>query len=206
MRRTELRSPIIDGNKITFYLLKFHAKISILKNDKQIYFQATITDSKREDIILNFNTLEETITFIEETVKKCNNNIEVMDKYTEMNNIKMNSQTITLTKEEVKEALINHFGKEYKVSIEEKPYMFKDQLDVTYYLTKHNANIKPEDRVTIITNLGLKQALDEYLNNKYKIVDFKIITKEEDKNIYEGIELKVLDRIKEQRRRLYDRN
>ena len=79
MKRIELDHWYTIDNTLDISLMRFHVEIKILDN----YFQMELINSLRQTITLNFNTLEDAITFTETTVKKAHDYNEIIKKYEE---------------------------------------------------------------------------------------------------------------------------
>lgn len=220
MNRIELDHWYMKENELSISLMKFHAKIRILKNSQMIYYELNI---KGEDNLLTFNfySIEDAISFTEQIVAKSHDTKEVLEKYNLMfekeqfkspflvekdNN---EESTIQLTPDEVDQALIEYFGdgKSYRVSIKDELKLDKDKLNIKFYLIEHLDYDGIERGLkTMLTTSDLHMALNEYINfYNYELIDFKYIGGihrvgyffDEDKPHYDGIELKVKTRDKE---------
>ncbi len=204
----------VSGNSATISLPHLHAKFNVLKNDTFIYFQLIVTDSSMETLDLNFYTLEDVIMFTEDVVNKCFSKEDVLDKYQQMckggvfrlsGGMKPpKGNTITLTPDEVNQAIIEYFGskKNYRISVKEQVYIdFYGQQQINFYLTEHldYDGIK-KDIKCMLTEGDIKNALSAYVDfYSYELIDFKYIGGihrtgyyfDEDTPYYEGIKLNV---------------
>ena len=220
MNRIGLNHWYLEGNELSISLLNFYVEINILKNNQFIYFQTKVKDNEEKELTYNFYAIEDAISFTEKVVANCQNTKEVLVRYGEMfENDKFKSpdlkkkkeeeSKIILTPDEVDQAIIGYFseGKEYKVSIQEELLLNQDQLDLKFYLIEYldYDGIK-KDVKTMLTNGDLKKALNHYINfYNYELVDFKYIGGihrvgyyfDEDTPHYDGIELKVVPKVKE---------
>ena len=215
MEQMELK-PYVKDNQLSLSLLRFHVKINILSNSRCIYHQLTITDSERNTLTFNFYTLEDAIGFIQNIVNKSKDFNEIIHKYEEEyehNNFKgpkvepredQEKGIVTLSPEEVDEAIIGYFGegKEYRVSVKEELSVdFKGNPKIIFYLIEHlEYNGIKKDYSTILTESDLKKAFEYYLKDlDYDIINFKYIGGvhrtgyyvDEDKPHYEGIEIHI---------------
>lgn len=219
MKNIELNHWGVENNKASISLSHLHAKFNVLKNDEYIYFQLIVTDSNMQTLTFNFYTLEDVITFTENVVSKCWINEEVTSKYQQMlddgefrlpGGMKApKKEKITLTPNDVDEALIGYFGdgKNYRVSVrEELSVDFHGNPKILFYLTEHldQERIKNE---YLLTESDLKTALAHYVDfYGYDLNGFKYIGGvhrvgyyfDEDTPHYEGIELKVTPKEKVQ--------
>ena len=79
MKKLELNHWFIKDNKLDISLMRFYVEINIKDNK----FKMKVYDSNQETILLNFNTLEEAITYTENIINNCRNIEEILDKYNE---------------------------------------------------------------------------------------------------------------------------
>ena len=216
MSRIELNHWFVKDNQISISLMRFYVRINILKNSDTIYYQLTVINSNREEVTINFYTIEDAITFTEQIINKCNNNEEIINKYKMMfaNNEfaspykkeekESDKSIITLSPDEVDEAIIGYFGdsKNYRVSVENEIYLNGDQPIINFYLIEHFEYNKNK---ILLTKGDLKNALNDYIEfYGYELIDFKYVGGmhhtgyfiEENKPYYEGIELKVKEKAK----------
>ena len=193
-------------NSLTISLKKYFVYIDIKTNGCDISFQLKVIDNNNEQVIFSFETLEEAIVFTEDTISKCDNLYEIIEKYKEYynrnknNNIEEKSNKIILTPNEVDQALFEHFseGKDYQISIKEDLTIENNNPKISFYLIEHID--KDKEVSTLLTNEDLKNALNDYISfYNYKLIDFKYIGGihkvgyyfDNDTPYYEGIELKV---------------
>ena len=76
MEEIKLNNWNVKGNEMSISLLHFYVNISLQKGD-DIYFKLSIKDSNNKRLVLNFNTLEETIFFTENIINNCMNIDEI---------------------------------------------------------------------------------------------------------------------------------
>ena len=219
MTRIELNHWSMENNELSISLMRFYAKIKILKNDQTIYFQLFVKGHDEKELTFNFYTIEDAISFTEQIINKSKDSDEVLEKYTSMfeNDIfyspfqktKNNeTNTIELTPNEVDQAIIGYFGegKNYRVSSKHELSLYDNQINLRFYLVEHldYDGIK-RDNIIMLTEGDLKNALNHYINfYNYDLVDFKYIGGihrvgyyfDEDTPHYDGIQLEV--KIKEQ--------
>ena len=80
MKRLELNHWFSKDNNLNISLMRFYVEINIDNN----LFKMKIHDSNQNKVLLNFNTLEESISFTEDIINKCQNTQEITDKYNEL--------------------------------------------------------------------------------------------------------------------------
>ena len=80
MHKMEKNSWFLNKNELNISLMRFHVNIKILKNSDFVFFIWTITDNERNKLSLNFNSLEDAISFTEMINDKRNIN-EVIELY-----------------------------------------------------------------------------------------------------------------------------
>lgn len=228
MKNIELNHWGVENNKASISLPHLHAKFSILKNDEYVYFQLIVKDSNMKTLTFNFYTLEDVISFTENIVSKCWTNEEVVARYQQMyddgefrlpGGMKPpKKEKITLTSNDVDEALIGYFGdgKNYRVSVrEEVSEDFQREPKVLFYLTEHldYDGIK-RDVEYLLTDSDLKTALANYVGfYGYELIDFKCLWGtfngkyyKEDIPYYEGVELKVTTKEKSYQKTLVNKH
>ena len=83
MNRIELDHWYLKDNNMAIALLKFHVKIDIKKNNKEIYYQTNIKGEDK-NITVNFYTIEDAISFTEKVVANCKDTGEVANSYKTM--------------------------------------------------------------------------------------------------------------------------
>lgn len=80
MKRLELNHWFSKDNNLNISLMRFYVEINIEDN----LFKMKIYDSNQDKVLLNFNTLEESISFTEDIINKCHTTQEIIDKYNEL--------------------------------------------------------------------------------------------------------------------------
>ena len=81
MNRIYLDHWSINKNELSISLWKFYVKIKILHNDQTVYYQMYIKAHDNEELVFNFYTIEDAISFTEQIVNKCNDSSEVVKNY-----------------------------------------------------------------------------------------------------------------------------
>lgn len=224
MERINLDHWFVKDNKLSISLMRFYVSIDIHHNSRSIYHQLKVIDGNRDSLVFNFYTLEDALAFTENLINKCNTLNEVIAKYEEQfeqNKFKgprveqqddPKKGTITLTAEEVDEAIIGYFGsgKEYRVSSREELSLdFQGNPQINFYLIEHldyyGINKKNE---IMLTKTDIKNALAYYLEDlNCDIIDFKYLGGvhhtgmyiDEDTPHYEGIEVYIKEKEKNYR-------
>lgn len=81
MKKLELNHWFIKDDKLEISLLNLFASIEIAENNQNFFFRLLVIDQNRKTAIFNFFTLEEAVSFVEDKIKKCRNNEEVIYLY-----------------------------------------------------------------------------------------------------------------------------
>ncbi len=213
MKNINLKNWIIDGNNASVSLMNLYANVSVLKNDDYIFYELTVTENNMKSINLKFYSLEDVVFFVEDNIKKCFTNQEVMDKYQNMKDEGLFSfpggiktpkgNTISLTPDEVDAVLFDYYAKEksYRVSINEEHYINADgEHDIAFYMTKHiNNNGIKKDFKYMLSKTDIKKALLDYINYyNYELADddYKINYFKDGDFHYDGIILNVKEKEK----------
>lgn len=108
MKRLELNHWFSKDNKLDISLMRFYVEINITNNN---LFQMKIYDSNQDTIVLNFKTLEEAITFTEETINKCQNIDDITNNYTKT--YKNDKEKIDDSIKELAELLMESYNEAY---------------------------------------------------------------------------------------------
>ena len=83
MKKIELNYWFIKDNTIQISLMRFYIEITILKNNDSIYYKLEVIDNSKTELIFNFYTLEDAITFTEEIINSCYTIEEISTIYIE---------------------------------------------------------------------------------------------------------------------------
>ena len=208
----------VDGNKASISLPHLHAQFNVLKTDEYIYYQLIVNDSNMKEITMKFYTLEDVIGFIQNVVSNSWTNEEVLNKYNEMKEegkLRLpgglqppQKGKIKVSPDEIEYAIIDYFGsgKDYKVSVREDLYVDEERNpQIKFYLVEHYEDINKNIEY-LLTETDLKRALANYISdNGYQLNDFKYIGGvrkfgyfvDKDMAYFEGIELSVSEKVKE---------
>lgn len=203
MGRINLDHWFVKDNNLSISLMKLYVDISIKNEDDSIKLK--VIDRDRNELTFNFNTLGEAIFFTENYIVKCNNIEDVSLDYqtTFEQESKVSNNKITLTPDEVDQAIIDYFSKnrEFPISVEEKLTIKNNQPDLVFYLIEDFSDKQTERKVkTRLTNVDIKRVLNDYINfYSYELIDFKYIGGihkvgyyfDENTPHYDGIELSV---------------
>lgn len=204
--------PYVKGNSISYSLMSFHVRINIKNDNKILYFQIVVTNSEMEERLFDFKTLEEAIYFIENDIRHLRTFAEVEEAYSKKyEKADSNGETITLSPDEVDQAIIEYFGKDkdYRISVTEELYVdYQRRPNIIFYIIEHISN---NNRKVALTKGDLHHALNAYINfYNYELIDFKYkggvhqpgLYIDEPRPYYEGIELSVVKKKKEEVRKL----
>ncbi len=97
MKKVELNHWFIDDNKLNISLMRFYVEIKpLVKNHKNV-FSLKIINSERNELLCFFKTLEEAVSFTEESINLCQDFNEVMDAYHNLKNPKGNNKILILS-------------------------------------------------------------------------------------------------------------
>ncbi len=202
----------VKKNRVSASLMRYVVSIDFCHNGTNLFFPLKIYRDGKELLTFNFYTYEDAIGFTNNVINKKETIEEILETYQEMfsdnkfdcpNEENVKSNSITLTRDEVDQAIVEYFGsgKEYPVSCKEELTMNKKGVDLAFYLIEHTR----EDGVrrdisTRLTKGDLMNALRAYIEfYGYELLDFKYIGGihragyfiDEDTPHYDGIELKV---------------
>ena len=157
--------PYVKGNSISYSLMSFHVRIYIKNDNKILYFQIVVTNSEMEERLFDFKTLEEAIYFIENDIRHLRTFAEVEEAYSKKyEKADSNGETITLSPDEVDQAIIEYFGKDkdYRISVTEELYVdYQRRPNIIFYIIEHISN---NNRKVALTKGDLHHALNAYIN------------------------------------------
>ena len=209
MKKIEAKNWFINDNDLMVSLLHLYVKIKIKKDD-DLTFKLIVIDQKMEELILDFQTLEDAIKFTEDVLTKCLSKEDALLKYHQMKerdtnylqeDIKVsNKNTIILNIQEIKEILANYFGnkKEYAVSITDERYKdFYGKEQTGFYITEHiSYNGLNRDHSYMLTEGDIRNALSSYVESQnYELIDYNYLedVDKDDKTFnFKGIELSII--------------
>lgn len=210
MKKVELNHWYINDNNLSISLMRHHVKIKVLKNDERVFFQLEVIDSKRNKLVFNFYTLEDAISFTENVVAKCSNNIEITNAYIEMFN---NDEFIsfdkkynkTLSSSEVDNIILNYFfgnSEDDRFYIKKELTIQDDIPVIKFYL----ASKQNKGNIIRLSDDELRNILSSYVKDEgYELLDYRFIGGihhvgyffDSDTPHFDGIELSVKKKEKE---------
>ena len=211
------KNPYVNGNNVSYSLMRFHVSINIRKNENNLYFQLVVTNSEMEELVFNFNTFENAIYFTENVINNCHNFAEIQEAYDRIYKQgkyapkeepkEQKTKEIDLTPDEVDQAIIEYFGKgkNYRVSVTNEMYVdYHREPRIIFYLIEHlNYDGVKRDIKTCLTEGDLQHALNAYINfYNYELIDFKYnggvhyvgMLVDEDTPYYNGMKLYVTEK------------
>ena len=210
MVRIELNHWFANKDGLSISLLRFYADIEIQSEDNNINYLLTIYDSDRKTLSLSFSSLEDAISFTEDTVLKATELSVIAEEY---HNRMQHEQLripgvnvtkdgkVTLTEAEVCEAIVQYYGHNRKdsLSAHKEMSLSGDNIDLRFYLVENDRNI-------LLTEGDLRNVFQHYLNPcDLELDDFKYIGHirrvgyfvDEDTPVFQGIQLQTHSKKKE---------
>lgn len=97
MNKIKLDNWYLDDNKLSISLMRFYTEINILSNDEFIYYQTKVIDNNSNQLIFNFYSIEDAISFVESVIKNSKTTDEILETYKEIyesNKFKSKMKTI----------------------------------------------------------------------------------------------------------------
>ena len=221
MKKIDLNQWYLNNNNLSISLMKYCVNIITRKNSYGIYYQLIVLGEDKNELIFNFYTLEDSISFTENIVNKSNSFDEIVNEYeTRFKNgefsgpildIIENKNTngkILLTTKKLERILSNYYGngKKYKISINHELDNINYQINVLFYLTEYLEydGIKKEHKI-LLTNHDVESAINDYLSSSsYELVDYKYLGDfhyngyniDSDKSTFTGVELTIKEKEK----------
>ena len=178
----------IKDNEVSTSLMNWYVSIDISMNNKNLLFPLKVYKGGKVVLTFNFYTFEDAIGFTNNVVNKSWSIEDIVLKYQTMfsencfvgangKKDKVQDSFISLTPEEVDQAIIDYFGsgKSYRVSCKEELSIYNGEPDIAFYLIEHLEydGIK-KDISTLLTIGDLMNALGAYINfYGYELLDFK---------------------------------
>ncbi len=201
----------VKKNRVSASLMRYVVSIDFCHNGTNLFFPLKIYRDGKELLTFNFYTYEDAIGFTNNVINKKETIEEILETYQEMfsdnkfdcpNEENVKSNSITLTRDEVDQAIVEYFGsgKEYPVSCKEELTMGKNGVDVVFYLVEHTRiNGVRRDEATRLTKGDLMNALGAYIDfYGYELLDFSLnevhragYFTDDGVPYYKGIDLKV---------------
>ena len=216
----------IKRNRVSASLMHFAVSIDFCHNGENLYFPLKVYSDGKELLTFNFYTFEDAVGFTNNVINKKETVEEILETYQEMfsenifdnpNEERVKGNSITLTPDEVDQAIVEYFGsgKEYPVSCKEELIMGKNGVDVVFYLVEHTRiNGVRRDEATRLTKGDLMNALGAYIDfYGYELLDFSLneihragYFTDDGVPYYKGIDLKVRKKEKSLRLKRKDGN
>ena len=216
----------IKKNRVSASLMHFSVSIDFCHNGENLYFPLKVYNDGKELLTFNFYTFEDAVGFTNNVINKKETVEEILETYQEMfsenrfdnpNEERVKGNSITLTHDEVDQAIVEYFGsgKEYPVSCKEELIMGKNGVDVVFYLVEHTRiNGVRRDEATRLTKGDLMNALGAYIDfYGYELLDFSLneihragYFTDDGVPYYKGIDLKVRKKEKSLRLKRKDGN
>lgn len=85
MESIQLNHWYVGDNHLSISLMDYHASIIISQKNNIICYQVIITDSNQKEIKLDFNTLEESVSFVENVVAHSRKDDNIIENYKNRN-------------------------------------------------------------------------------------------------------------------------
>jgi hypothetical protein len=182
MKIIELNHWFVKKDELSISLMRHHVSIRILRSGKNNVYQLKVIDSNREELIFNFYTLEDAISFTEDVISKCYDNKEIVNNYISMfnnndlsdiNGLKVKDEKIELSKIEVLNLITSYYGegKDYDVTTRMDLSLEKDQINIKFSIVENFDGIT---NIIRLTEGDLENVFRNYLNDtSYVFVDFK---------------------------------
>ncbi len=203
MQRIELNHWYVSGNTLYISLMRSIARIFI--NDDEC--QLEVIDGDRNNIILNFDNIEEAIVFTEKVVNTSNSISDIRTSYKDLYGrgeqlpeLKVDLQDeskVIITEADIYKLIINYYGENRKDKIDAKKEIgiSNNQIDLHFFLVEH---IGEKDINTMLTEGDLSNVFRDYLEFYGRdLIDFKYIGNirrvgyftDEERPVFQGIEL-----------------
>ena len=81
MRKMELDHYYLTNNEIDISLSRYFVNVKLFIDDEETHFLLTIINNDQEELIFRFDTLEDTISFIEDIVYRSKDFFEIIEGY-----------------------------------------------------------------------------------------------------------------------------
>lgn len=81
MKRIECNHWFIKENELTISFMNFCVRIKIRMNDELIFYRLEVINDSRIQLVFNFYSLEEAISFAEDQIRYCRDTQEIKEKY-----------------------------------------------------------------------------------------------------------------------------
>ena len=81
MKKIQLNHWWVDNNKLSISLLRYYVDIHTTYKDSSLSYLLRVINNNQEQLIFSFSTLEEAITFTEDTINECKEFQEITEFY-----------------------------------------------------------------------------------------------------------------------------
>lgn len=208
MKKIDLNHWFLKDNNMEISLMNLVASIEIDSYIENSFCCLDVKDEEDKVVSLKFNTLEKAVSFVEDYIRKCRNNSEVLDKYDKFMfedtiKIEKDNKKIFLFPEDIDREIINYYSKDNDllVSVKDDVSIRNGKIDVNYYLIQHTGC--DASRIINLTDDDLKDVFSSFVNElNYDLEDFKYCGGihrvgyyfDEDTPHFDGIMLKVKEK------------
>lgn len=83
MALLKLNHWFVNSDKLSISLMRYYVNIKICKNDEFIFYRLEVYFDSKKELVFNFYSLEDAVTFVENTISKCNTIKEILESYKE---------------------------------------------------------------------------------------------------------------------------
>ena len=202
MGRIQLNHWFTEKDGLSISLLRFFARINIQYENNRIVYVLNVHDSEKNELSLHFSSLENAISFAEETVLKADYLYEIADQYQLLMNQgqiripgtnRLDDGKIHLTESEIYDAIIAYYGQKGKENIRatKEISLSGNHINLCFYVEEENLKI-------MLTEEDLSQVFQHYLNPcDLELIHFKYMGYirragyyvDRDTPVFEGIQL-----------------
>ena len=117
MKKIDLNHWFLKDNNMEISLMNLVASIEIDSYIENSFCCLDVKDEEDKVVSLKFNTLEKAVSFVEDYIRKCRNNSEVLDKYDKFMfedtiKIEKDNKKIFLFPEDIDREIINYYSKD----------------------------------------------------------------------------------------------
>ncbi len=211
MKYIHLDHWVVRDNSFSISLMNLHASIKILNQDGTFLFPIVVVDREMNTSVVNFYSLEEAITFVEDVIRTCRSRKAVLEKYHEMLDSGLIglpdretscTSSIPLTVCQVDSAIVQYFSNiDGELSVKRELYVDNNgKPQVRFFIIKYFDSINKEIQ-TEVTSDDVREALKIYVQNfyNYELKDLSInggvikMNDDEDQVYYDGVNAIVIN-------------
>lgn len=176
MKKIDLNHWFLKDNNMEISLMNLVASIEIDSYIENVFCCLNVKDEEDKVVSLKFNTLEKAVSFVEDYIRKCRKNSEVLDKYDKFMfedavKIEKDNKKIFLFPEDIDREIINYYSRDNDLLVSVKDEVNIADGKIDRYLIQYTGC--DASRRVKLTDDDLKDVFSSFVSElDYDLEDF----------------------------------